>query len=121
VKEAASKADISAMFHGAVFGDNTTVVISNQNTTTVKNTVKKGDFESLSRLLQDNGVADADIAALQTAVHTDGALTDPKAGFGQGVKAWMTKMLGKAVDASWQIELGIAGGLLTEALKAYYF
>jgi hypothetical protein len=121
VKEAMSKADISAMFHGAVFGDNATVIIGNHNTMTVKNTVKKGDFESLIRLLQDNGVADADIVALQTAIHTDGTLTDPKAAFGQGVKAWMTKMLGKAVDASWQIELGIAGGLLTEALKAYYF
>jgi hypothetical protein len=29
-------------------------------------------------------------------------------------------MLDKAVDASWQIELGIAGNLLTDALKKYY-
>jgi len=121
VKEPASNTDISAMFHGAVFGDNTTVVIGNRNTTNVKNTVKKGDFDSLAKLLQDKGVADADIAELQTAVQTDGALTDPKAGFGQGVKASMTKMLDKAVDASWQIELGVAGGLLTEALKANNF
>ncbi|MPM59927.1 hypothetical protein SDC9_106773 [bioreactor metagenome] len=121
VKEVALKTDISAMFHGAVFGDNTTVVIGNQNTTSVKNTVKKGDFDSLAKLLRDKGVVDADIAELQTAVQIDGALADPKAGFGHGVKAWMTKMLGKAVDASWQIELGVAGGLLTEALKAYYF
>lgn len=121
VKEAAAKTDISAMFHGAVFGDNTTVVIGNHNATSVKNTVKKGDFDSLVKVLRDKGVADADIAELQTAVQNDGALADPKAGFGHGVRAWMTKMLSKAVDASWQIELGVAGGLLTEALKAYYF
>lgn len=121
VKEAASKSDISALFHGAVFGDNTTVVIGNHNTTSMKNAVKKGDFDSLAKLLLDNGLADADIAELQNAIQSDGALTDPKAGFGQGVKAWMAKMLSKAVDASWQIELSVAGGLLTEALKAYYF
>jgi hypothetical protein len=30
-------------------------------------------------------------------------------------------MLQKAVDASWQMELGVTGGVLTEALKAQYF
>jgi AbiTii len=121
VKEAASKTDVSAMFHGAVFGDHTTVVIGNHNTTTVKNTVKKGDFDSLAKLLQDKGVAGSDIAELDAAIRADGTLIDPKAGFGKSVKTWMTKMLGKAVDASWQIELGIAGNLLTDALKAFYF
>jgi len=29
-------------------------------------------------------------------------------------------MLGKAVDATWQIELGIAGGLLTTVIQKYY-
>jgi hypothetical protein len=32
----------------------------------------------------------------------------------------MKGMLAKAVEGSWQIELGIASNFLTEALKAYY-
>jgi hypothetical protein len=40
--------------------------------------------------------------------------------FGPRVREWIKKMISKAVDASWQIELGVAGNLLTDALKAYY-
>jgi hypothetical protein len=40
--------------------------------------------------------------------------------FGPQVRDWMKSMLSKAVDTSWQIEIGITSNLLTEALKAYY-
>ena len=75
-----------------------------------------------SNSLKSNGLADADIAALQTAIDQDKALVDPaKKQFGPSVRTWMSKMLGKVIDSSWQIELGVAGGLLAEALKTYYF
>jgi hypothetical protein len=41
--------------------------------------------------------------------------------FGSAVKGWLSQMLARAVEASWNIEVGVAAGLLTEALKAYYF
>jgi adenine-specific DNA-methyltransferase len=64
----------------------------------------------------------ANIAALQTAIDEDkGSVNAEKKSFGPAVKGWMSKMLAKVIDASWQIELGVAGGLLSEALKAYYF
>ena len=31
----------------------------------------------------------------------------------------MKRMPGKLVDASWQIELGVAGNLLTDAIRAF--
>lgn len=114
--------DAPAMFQHAVFGDNNTIVVGNQNTTTIKNTVKKGDFDSLASLLRVNGVADDDINALKTAInHDTDSVELGKKQFGNSVKAWMVKMMEKAIDTSWKIELGVAGGLLTEALKAYYF
>lgn len=121
VKDAASKTDVTAMFQGAVFGSNNTFVIGSQNVAHVKITVKKGDFDSLAKQLRESGVSEPDISELHTAVKADGELVDPKAGFGQGVRAWIGRMMGKVADASWQIELGVAGNLLTDALKAYYF
>jgi len=41
--------------------------------------------------------------------------------FGPKVKAWIKTMLGKAVDLAWQIDVAVAGGLLTNALQTYYF
>lgn len=122
VKEAAKGIDAVGMFHNAVIGDNATFVIGNQNSTNIRNAVKKGDFASLAEALEKNGVAGSDIQELKTAVASDGDQVDAeKKTFGPAVKGWMSRMLTKAVETSWNIELGVAAGLLTEALKAYYF
>jgi hypothetical protein len=121
VKERAKGIDAPAMFQHTVFGDNTTIVVGNQNVTNVKN-VRKGDFESLAAALKSKGVDPSDVDALKAAVDADqGAVELEKKQFGPRVKGWMTTMLAKAVESSWQIEVGVAGGLLTEALRAYYF
>ena len=122
VKEASASIDVPAMFHHLVMGDNATLVVGNSNITTITNSVVKGDFSSLAAELRKNGVEQSDIADLQVAVTQDTTLVDLETKtFGPAVKSWMSKMMGKAIDASWQIELGVAGGLLTEALKAFYF
>lgn len=120
VKAMAAAADVTGMFHGAVFGDNATVVIGNENKFRVDN--HKGDFGALAKLLTNWGVGDQDIVALKAALADDEGKVDiDSQSFGPAVKGWIGGMLQKAVDASWQIELGVAGGLLAEALKAYYF
>jgi AbiTii len=122
VKEAAKGIDAPGMFQHTVFGDNTTIVIGNQNTTNIKNLVKKGDFASLAATLKERGVADGDVQELQVAITSDAGQVDAETKtFGPAVRGWMSRMMAKVVDASWNIELGVAGGLLTEALKAYYF
>ncbi|MCT7309689.1 hypothetical protein N5J06_01925 [Ralstonia sp. CHL-2022] len=121
VKEAAKSIDAPAMFNGAVFGDNTTFVIGNGNTTNVSN-VKNGDFESLAAALKGAGVSQLDIQELESAIAADeGKVIAETKSFGPAVRGWMTKMLGKVVDTAWVIELNVAGGLLTNALQAYYF
>jgi len=120
VKAKAAATDVLGMFHGAVFGDNATVVVGNENRIKVNN--QKGDFDALVKLLTAKGVSEDDVAKLKTAVASDEGKVDiANKSFGPAVKDWMAKMMRKAVNASWQIELGVAGGLLTEALKAYYF
>lgn len=120
VKAMAAATDVSGMFRGAVFGDNATVVIGNENRIKVNN--RKGDFDALVKLLSGKGVSEHDVAELKTAVAADEGKVDVvNKSFGPAVRGWITKMMQKAVEASWQIELGVAGGLLTEALKAYYF
>lgn len=120
VKAMAAVSDVSGMFHGAVFGDNATVVIGHRNNVKVEN--KKGDLDALIKLLMANGVSDSDVTELKAALIADSESVDTtNKSFGPAVKDWLGGMMRKAVDASWQIELGVAGGLLTEALKAYYF
>lgn len=118
VKVAAQKNDVPAMFHGAVFGDHAVVVIGDRNQTEISNVVKKGDFESLASLLVKNKVVEADVLDLKEAIAADG---EPlHAQYGERVKAWVGKMMGKALDGSWAIGIGAAGTLLAEALKAFF-
>ena len=120
VKAVVATTDISKMFHGAVFGDNATVVVGNENK--VKVSIRRGDVNELARLLIDKGVSDSDVAELKTAITDDEGKVDVATkSFGPNVKTWISRMMGKVVESSWQIELGIAGNLLTDALKGYYF
>jgi len=125
MKEAAKGIDAPAMFQHAVFGDNTTVVVGHRNQTTIHNEVKKNDFATLSQHLKEAGLQQEDVEQLQSAIQEDANTPEVidyvKRSFGPAVKDWMKRMLGKAIDTSWNIEVGIAGGLLTNALQTYYF
>jgi hypothetical protein len=122
VRAAAQEIDARAMFNHSIIGDNATFVLGDHNMTHVKNSVKKDDFESLAALLREKGVSDRDVKDLQIAIETDKSAPDlANKEFGPNVKGWMSKMMDKVINAAWNIELGVAAGLITEALKAYYF
>ncbi|MGN8138671.1 hypothetical protein ACTJLC_28650 [Paraburkholderia sp. 22099] len=121
MKEAAKGIDAPGMFASAVFGDNATFVFGNNNETTITNAVTKGDFTALAKAFKDTGVSESDVKELKAAVDDD----DPKLvadtkQFGPKVKAWMTKMTGKAIDGAWAIGIGAGGNLLADALGSYY-
>lgn len=120
-KSAAAKIDVGSMFAGAVIGDNATFqIMGHQNQQRVSNTNLKGDSAALIAELRKHNMADGDIAALEDAIRADPAELDSAGQFGPKVKDWMKAMMTKVVDASWSIELGVAGGLLTSALQKYY-
>lgn len=123
VREIKKQVDVGGMFSHAMFGpgSNMNVVIGDNNQQYLNFSVVQNDFESLSKFLGSHGVQDIDIAKLKIAISEDGPQPDTqKKRFGPRVQEWIKTMFAKAVDASWQIELGIVGNLLTDALKRYY-
>jgi len=121
VKERIDSLDAGNLFNSAIFGDNATILVGNSNTQTVTSVVVKGDFESLSKILEENGVSESDINALSTAIEEDSTVinSDSKE-YGPAVKIWLQNMLSKAVETSWNIELSVASSLLATALNSYY-
>lgn len=116
-----NKVDAGNLFNSAIFGDNTTIVVGSENTQNVSNVSLKGNFESLSNTLKSNGVSESDISELKEAIKKDSlVIDDEKRVYGSEVKKWLQKMLAKAVDTSWQIELGVASSLLAGAINSYY-
>lgn len=121
MKEAAKEIDAGRMFNAAVFGDNTTVIVGHNNAATITNTVTKGDFNSLAETLKKAGVDDADAEELRAAIDDDdaGAVAKDKR-YGPKVKAWMNKMMGKAIDGAWKVGIAAGGKLLADAVGGYY-
>jgi hypothetical protein len=121
IKRVGSSPDTASMFNHAIFGNNTTVLVGDHSRQTVINRIAGGDFDAMRLLLQERGVGLADIDELWSAIQSDANADDVSAKrFGPRVRNWMKGMLSKAVDTSWQIEIGIASNLLTDALRAYY-
>lgn len=121
VKKVAQLPETGASFTQSIYGNNNTILVGSHNTQTVTQ-VKMGDFSSLAKELAKNGVPASDIVELEKAIQEDAnSLEAPSTGgFGGSVRKWMGGMMQKAVDASWAIELGVAGNLLTDALKQFY-
>lgn len=113
--------DTRSLFNNAVLGDNATIIIGDKNKADIVNLHLKGNFDALAHELKKYNVADKAIAELETAIQEDEPTIDQKSKeFGTSVKAWVQRMLHKAVDTSWKIEVGMASSILTEALKHYY-
>jgi hypothetical protein len=116
LEEEQTKEKVSSMFHSSFFGNNTTIIVGNNNIQNVSN-ITKGSFKSLAKVLKENGVSKADIQELQTVIEIEKPVNQQ---FGAGVKKWISKMLNKAVEGSWEISLGAAGSLLADAIATYY-
>lgn len=73
----------------------------------------------MAQLLQENGISEEDTAELIEIIDTEEPNTESKI-FGEKVSGWTKKMIGKAVDGSWNIGIGAAGSLIAEAIGKYY-
>jgi hypothetical protein len=121
LKKRSNAIDASGLFKNAIFGDNTTIVVGSSNTQSVSNTVMKGNFLALADVLRKQNVPENEIQSLELAIQEDDGRNDLKRKrFGPAVKAWMNRMLSEVAGTSWQIELAIAGNILTTALQNYY-
>ncbi len=64
-------------------------------------------------------VAKSDIEELKTILSTDEPDYKSKK-FGNKTINWIQKMIGKALDGTWQVGIETAGGILAQLLLAYY-
>lgn len=121
IKKRANSIDAPGLFHNAMFGDNTTIIVGDHNSQKVKNSIIKNDFDSLAEQLKQHNVDDSSIIELQKAIHNDKNCPEIKEQkFGSNVKEWMKTMLSKVVDGIWEIEIATAGNLLSTAIQKYY-
>lgn len=81
--------------------------------------IVKGNKNELSRYLKEAGIKEEDVAELIEIIDDEEPNFINKT-FGQKVNTWTQKMIGKALDGSWNIGIGAAGNLIAEAVKAYY-
>lgn len=89
--------------------------INQQNTMTVQ----AANFESLANNLRQHGIGDDDIRTLQEAISQDPA-PDQSGHFGGKVSAWLGSMITKAATGTIGLAVGVAGTVLTDAIKGYY-
>jgi len=62
------------------------------------NTTKKDhDFDSLTKFLKENGVADDDIKTLEDHIEEEGGV-NLKSGYGKKVKEWITYLISKSTN-----------------------
>ncbi|MEX2516662.1 MAG: response regulator receiver protein [Gammaproteobacteria bacterium] len=113
--------DTKALFNNAILGDNATIIIGDKNKADIVNFYLKGNLAALEHELKKFNVADNDISSLKQAIQDDESeIDETKREFGSSVNQWVQNMSHKAVDTSWQIELGMASSVLVDALKHYY-
>jgi hypothetical protein len=117
-RDNAQSATISQIFHTTVYGGAANLVGSAQNSTIHFN-IHKDDFESLSKLLKEHGVSDADVKELDKAVKSD-PVPKEQGKFGAKVSAWIAYMIQKSASGTWEVGLGAAATLLGQALAKYY-
>lgn len=113
-----AKSNITVNIHGDMQGVVGDVISSSLNQNLTIN--KTNDFEQLTKFLNEHGVNKVDIDNLITAINTDEPPKDVDT-YGENVTGWYAKMIQKAADGSWQIGISTAAGVLTEALKLFYW
>lgn len=113
----------------AVIGNNNSGVFQGQDGTLINTgnkaridsyiEVKKRSFEELAQKLSANHVAQQDIDELKSILESDKPNKE-KGIFGDKTNGWISKMISKSLEGTWQIGVGAAGGLLVEVIKAFY-
>jgi hypothetical protein len=109
---------VSSLFNSSVFGNNTTIIVGDNNKQNVKN-ITKGNFESLKKEFIENDIDESDLNELKEIIDNDNPDIKTKQ-FGSKVKGWMSKMMIKSMDGTWKVGIGAAGKVLADGIGTYY-
>ena len=97
--------------HGNIVNTGNNSIIKVGEGSTIRNKEKLSDILSFNRVPQE------DLADLLKIIDT-GAIN--ASGYGIAVNSWIKRMIGRALDGTWNVEIGKAGKILDDTLKAYY-
>lgn len=80
--------------------------------------INKGNKEELIKALRDSKISNEDIQELVSFIDDDNANTNSNT-FGEHTQNWIQKMIGKALNKTWEIGISAAGGLLSNVIGKY--
>lgn len=114
------KETITSLFNSSVFGDNTTIIVGNENSQNFKiENNLLSNFKELENYFTENKIEAENITELSEIIDTDNPNNETKE-FGNKVKSWISKMITKSMDGSWTIGLSAAGKVLADGISKYY-
>ncbi|MDQ0783194.1 hypothetical protein [Chryseobacterium sp. W4I1] len=99
-------------------GDGAILNAGDNSNVKAKIIIQKNSKTDLSKVLTENGVDQNDIHDLFNFIDSDDHDVENKK-FGSKTNEWIQKMLGKALNSSWEITIGAAGGLLADSIGKY--
>lgn len=106
---------ITQIFHTTIYGGSANFVATANDSSTAFN-IGLNDFESVRRVLENNGVSEEDIEELQSALAEDESPETPGS-FGPKVSSWIASMMQKAAEGTWNIGIAAAGNLLSDVFS----
>ena len=109
---------VTQIFHTTVHGG-TANLVGTANDSSIVFNIASNDFNTVRRVLKDNGVSKEDIAELKSALTQDKPPQSPGR-FGPKVSSWIVKMMQKASEGTWNIAIGAGGSLLSEVISKFY-
>ncbi|GAA4100432.1 hypothetical protein [Mucilaginibacter panaciglaebae] len=97
-------------------GHSNVINTGDNNQFTIHNNFER-NLDALKESLLVNKVTNEDIEEISTIIVNEEPVNQ---GFGPKVKGWLTTMVNKSIEGTWEIGLATAGGVLTEILNKYY-
>ena len=112
-----SPSRLTQIFNTTITGGSANVIAATNSSVNVN--IVRNDFHSLEEVLLELGVSAADVAELRKAVDTD-IPPKSKGAFGPHVSGWITKMIGKAADGTWNVGIAVGAEVIYHAIAKYY-
>lgn len=109
---------VANVFKITIQGDHNVLATGTGFSQNVQQHVIAKNDNSLAEALRQMNVPSKDIEELKKTIQVDGPR--PKKSLGEGVKHWIGKMTGKALEGAWKVAVDTAPGILTKAISKYY-
>ena len=118
IPEPLSSDKVTQIFHTTVHSG-TANLVGTANDSSIAFNIASNDFDTVHRVLRDNGVSKEDIDELKRVLTQDEPPQSPGR-FGPKVSSWIAKMMQKASEGTWNIAIGAGGSLLSEVISKFY-